>query len=236
MGVSNRSAKAVKAERVAAAAKAKKKTASKKATKAVKAAPAAAPRAARAPRVKGAERAVVYLGCINGALQTKSTGECFDVAPFLLYRIALLNDAGDKELERLRAPVFAALKSQVVASGAAGGASRALGAATAALYVETSSESEGGEETPRGATPASPAAPAAAAPTAAIGGAGGAAIAAAGISAGLVAFRALMADKPPGVALTPKQEAQAARVEELVRVITSALGDLVREVLGLLIV
>ena len=108
-----------------------------------------------------------------------------------------------------------------------------MGAATAALYVETSSESEGGEETPRGATPASPAAPAAAAPAAAVGGAGGAAVAAAGIGAGLVAFRALMADKPPGVALTPEQEAQAARVEELVGVIAGALGDLVREVLGL---
>jgi hypothetical protein len=36
-----------------------------------------------------------------------------------------------------------------------------------------------------------------------------------------------------GVVLTPEQEAQAARVEELVGVMTSALGELVREVLGL---
>ncbi|KAH6714637.1 hypothetical protein BKA61DRAFT_673955 [Leptodontidium sp. MPI-SDFR-AT-0119] len=211
----------------------KKKDAKKalKATPAPKRAVAAAPvTRARAPRVKGAERAVVCLSYINGALQTKSTGECFDVvsrgtryfacasghsckvtpataqAPFVVYKAALLNNIREKELKRLRAPVFVALKGYVVISGAAGGAtssaSRALGAASATLYFDSSSELEGGEETPATPTATSPAAPAAAAPAVAVGGASGATIAAAGVSAGLTAFRAIVANKPRGVTLT----------------------------------
>ncbi|KAL5325267.1 hypothetical protein ACEPPN_006392 [Leptodophora sp. 'Broadleaf-Isolate-01'] len=84
-------------------------------------------------------------------------------------------------------------------------ASRVKGAkraALAALYVDSSSESEGGKETPRGVTPAFPAAPAAVTLATAVGRASGVTVAAAGISASFVAFWALMANKPPGVAFT----------------------------------
>ncbi|KAL5327266.1 hypothetical protein ACEPPN_004960 [Leptodophora sp. 'Broadleaf-Isolate-01'] len=80
------------------------------------------------------------------------------------------------------------LKGQVIASRATNRASRALGVATAALYVKTSSELKGSKETPRGATPASLITPTAAALTVAISGASGATIMAAGISVSLITF------------------------------------------------
>ncbi|KAL5331100.1 hypothetical protein ACEPPN_000629 [Leptodophora sp. 'Broadleaf-Isolate-01'] len=154
----------------------KKKKEAKKAPKAapaLKRAATATPVArARAPRVKGDKRLVA----------------------------TLLNDVGEKELERLRAPVLAARKGQVITSRVAGGVtgstSRALSAASAALYVDSSSKSEGSKETPLGVSLASLITPAAAslatlaatAPTTAISGASGAAVAAAGVSVNLTTF------------------------------------------------
>ncbi|KAL5331290.1 hypothetical protein ACEPPN_000820 [Leptodophora sp. 'Broadleaf-Isolate-01'] len=132
-------------------------------------------------------------------------------APISRARAPRVKGAKCAELERLRAPVFVALKGHVITSGAAGGVtgfvSRALGAASAALYVDSSSELEGSEETPLGASLVSLAAPAATSPaalTVAVGGASGAAVAAAGVGAGLAAFWAIIADKLRGVALILK--------------------------------
>ena len=82
-----------------------------------------------------------------------------------------------------------------------------MGAASAALYVDSSSELEGSKETPWRVTPASPTTPAAATPATAISGASGATITAASISTGLITFRALIANKPLRVTLTLEQEA-----------------------------